>query len=186
MSYSSAVVRMTGIAFGRNELHFAVRLSRQERVDVASDSAFLDFPDASPVSPKPAKASRGRFLSRANQTGTFLPSMVSYSLNEVKGTRQRCSGPSQRFQCALEMLRMLRVPESRLQAEKMIAQKAPTSPRTTRCRLIWTASSAHGQANSEGFREDGEYDRRVDRRPRRGDGETSGPCPAIGLAAPRC
>src|SRR4051812_35845692 len=95
---------------------------------------------------RPAKATRGRFSSRANQTGTFfvifgsshvstdrsfhlrpaskvarriahelagrLPSIVSYSLNEVKGTRQRCSGPSQRFQCALDTSRMFVVPES--------------------------------------------------------------------------
>src|SRR6202030_1767782 len=32
---------------------------------------------------RPAKASRGRLSSGANQTGTFLPSIVSYSENDV-------------------------------------------------------------------------------------------------------
>src|SRR5262245_33042243 len=41
-----------------------------------------------------------------------LHGLVSYSLNDVNGTRQRCSGSSQRFQCALLTLRMFVVPES--------------------------------------------------------------------------
>ena len=38
--------------------------------------------------------------------------MVSYSLNDDIGTRQRLSGPSHRFQCALDVLRMFVVPLS--------------------------------------------------------------------------
>ncbi len=48
----------------------------------------------------------------ANHTGTFLPSIVSYSENDVSGTRQRLSGPSHRFQWLLLVLRMLVVPLS--------------------------------------------------------------------------
>jgi len=38
---------------------------------------------------RPANASRGRSCEIAKHTGTFLPSTVSYSLNDVNGTRQR-------------------------------------------------------------------------------------------------
>jgi hypothetical protein len=41
-----------------------------------------------------------------------LASIVSYSLNEVNGTRQRFAGVSQRFQWPLLTLRMLVVPLS--------------------------------------------------------------------------
>src|SRR5258708_27183885 len=61
---------------------------------------------------RPAKASRGRLSSRANHTGTFLPSIVSYSEKEVNGARHRCSGPSHRLQCALFTLPILVVPLS--------------------------------------------------------------------------
>jgi hypothetical protein len=53
----------------------------------------------------PAKLSRGRVSSAANQTGVFFPSIVSYSENDVNGTRHRLSGPSQRFQWALPTFR---------------------------------------------------------------------------------
>jgi hypothetical protein len=43
---------------------------------------------------RPAKHNRGRLSSSANQTGTFRPSMVSYSENELNDTRQRLSGPA--------------------------------------------------------------------------------------------
>ena len=45
-------------------------------------------------------------------TGTFLPSVVSYSENDVNGTRHRFAGPSHRFQCMLEVLRMFVTPLS--------------------------------------------------------------------------
>src|SRR5258708_32534614 len=60
----------------------------------------------------PAKLSRGRDWSAANQTGVFFPSIVSYSENDVNGTRHRLSGPSQRFQWALLTFRMFVVPLS--------------------------------------------------------------------------
>jgi len=46
---------------------------------------------------RPAKHISGRLSSAANQTGVFLPSIKSYSENDVNGARQRCS-PSHRFQ----------------------------------------------------------------------------------------
>src|SRR5665811_1796986 len=61
---------------------------------------------------RPAKHISGRLSSAANQTGTFLPSMVSYSENDVNGARQRYSGPSHRFQWALLTLRIFVVPPS--------------------------------------------------------------------------
>jgi hypothetical protein len=60
----------------------------------------------------PAKLSRGRVSSAANQIGVFLPSIVSYSENDVNATRHRLSGPSQRFQWALPTFRMFVVPLS--------------------------------------------------------------------------
>jgi hypothetical protein len=41
-----------------------------------------------------------------------LPSIVSYSEKDVNGTRHRFSGPSQRCQCLLVVLRMFVVPLS--------------------------------------------------------------------------
>jgi hypothetical protein len=41
-----------------------------------------------------------------------LPSIVSYSENDVNGTRQRFSGPSHRCQCLLAVLRIFVVPLS--------------------------------------------------------------------------
>jgi hypothetical protein len=38
---------------------------------------------------RPAKDNSGRVSSGANQTGVFLPSIKSYSENDVNGTRQR-------------------------------------------------------------------------------------------------
>jgi hypothetical protein len=60
----------------------------------------------------PAKASRGRLSSVAKQTGTFLPSIVSYSLNEVNDTKHRFSGPSHRCQCLPAVIRMFVTPLS--------------------------------------------------------------------------
>jgi hypothetical protein len=57
-----------------------------------------------------AKQAIGRVSSSANQTSP--PSVLLNSLNELKGTTQRCSGPSHRVQCLLVTLRMLVVPES--------------------------------------------------------------------------
>jgi hypothetical protein len=51
---------------------------------------------------RPAKHISGRLSSAANHTGTFLPSIVSYSENDVNGAKQRCFRPSHRSQCALE------------------------------------------------------------------------------------
>src|SRR5436305_1415744 len=58
----------------------------------------------------PAKQASGRVSSTANQMSP--PSDLLNSLNELNGTTQRCSGPSQRDQCLLFTLRMLVVPES--------------------------------------------------------------------------
>src|SRR3954469_22560490 len=58
----------------------------------------------------PAKQARGRVSSSANQISP--PSALLNSLNELKGTTQRFSTPSQRVQCLLFTLRMLVVPPS--------------------------------------------------------------------------
>ena len=92
--------------------NLGVRLAGQECEDVRRDFAFLRLAHAGPVGPEPGEAEQRPALVEANQTGTFLPSMVSYSENDVNGTRQRCSGTSQRFQWALLTLRMLVVPPS--------------------------------------------------------------------------
>src|ERR1700729_3471463 len=56
----------------------------------------------------PAKQARGRVSSSANQISP--PSALLNSLNELNGTTQRFSTPSQRVQCLLFTLRILVVP----------------------------------------------------------------------------
>src|SRR5712671_2144601 len=58
----------------------------------------------------PAKQARGLVSSSANQMSP--PSPLLNSLNELNGTTQRFSTPSQRVQCLLFTLRMLVVPPS--------------------------------------------------------------------------
>src|ERR1700681_4517026 len=58
----------------------------------------------------PAKQARGRLSSSANQMSP--PSALLNSLNELNGTTQRFSVPSQRVQCLLFTLRMFVVPPS--------------------------------------------------------------------------
>lgn len=58
----------------------------------------------------PAKAASGRLSLRTNHM--FPPSALWNSLKDVKGTRQRFSGPSYRFQCLQAVLRTLVVPLS--------------------------------------------------------------------------
>jgi hypothetical protein len=61
----------------------------------------------------PAKKASGRLSSNANQTGGRVPSgAVSFSAKLVKGTRQRCSGPSQPRQCEDVVCRMFVTPRS--------------------------------------------------------------------------
>src|SRR5580658_5233081 len=63
----------------------------------------------------PAKNASGRLSSSANQTGGCEPSgNASFSENEVKGTTQRESTPSQRRQCGDATLRTFVTPESEL------------------------------------------------------------------------
>ena len=83
----------------------------------------------------PANTARGLLSSRANQVGTFMPSIVSYSLKLVTGTRQRCSGPSQRRQCGDFTFRMFVTPGSVLRPSKTncgdgIPQRAIASSRS--------------------------------------------------------
>src|ERR1700680_4143892 len=59
---------------------------------------------------KPAKQTRGRLSSSANQISP--PSALLNSLKLLNGTTQRFSGPSHRVQCLLFTLRMLVVPPS--------------------------------------------------------------------------
>src|SRR5258708_18207974 len=58
----------------------------------------------------PAKQARGRDSSSANQISP--PSALLNSLNELNGTTQRFSVPSQRVHCLLFTFRMLVVPPS--------------------------------------------------------------------------
>src|SRR5690606_27226174 len=62
----------------------------------------------------PAKNPKGRSGPRANQTGWLRGAPGRWSISEklLKGTRQRCSTPSQRRQCGEEVLRMLVTPGS--------------------------------------------------------------------------
>src|SRR5690349_21714711 len=61
----------------------------------------------------PAKQVRGRSSVRANHTGGCEPSAAfSFSEKLVNGTRQRCSGDSQRRQCGEAVLRTLVTPGS--------------------------------------------------------------------------
>src|SRR3954464_11696192 len=64
---------------------------------------------------RPAKNASGRLSSSANQTVGREPSgRTSFSENEVNGTTQRLSGPSQRRQCGEATLRTLVTPGSDL------------------------------------------------------------------------
>src|SRR5205807_2774144 len=98
---------MTGIALGctRPTSAFGSQVRNAKMSEVTSPSfalrTLVQFVQS------PAKQVSGRLSSEANQTAAFVPSTVSYSENDVKGTRQRCSGTSHRFQWALSTLRML-------------------------------------------------------------------------------
>jgi hypothetical protein len=78
---------MTGIAFRWTRPTSAFG-SQVRNAKMSVVIAFLRLAYAGPVGPEAGLSSW------ANHTGTFLPSMVSYSLKEVNGTRQRCSGPA--------------------------------------------------------------------------------------------
>jgi hypothetical protein len=83
VSTSSGVVRITGIALGwiapTSAFGSVVRNAKMSFVVSPS----LTFRTDVQLAHMPAKASRGRLSSGANQTGTFLPSIVSYSENDV-------------------------------------------------------------------------------------------------------
>lgn len=97
-SYSFAVARITGIALGWTGLTSAFGSQvRNPKTSVVISPSFA-LRTLVQLVHSPANAIRGHVSSSANQTGTFLPSIVSYSEKEVNGTRQRCSGPSHRFQ----------------------------------------------------------------------------------------
>ena len=88
----------------------SVRLGCEECVEVVGGLAFLDLPDRCPIGPDAGKAGEGARVVSANQMSP--PSVLLNSLNELNGTTQRCSGPSQRVQCLLVTLRMFVVPPS--------------------------------------------------------------------------
>lgn len=72
--------------------------------DNASPRLTAALAEMDSVLPAATPSSRtGRLSSGADRTDTFLPSMVSFSENEVNGTRQQLCGSSQRFQCALSL-----------------------------------------------------------------------------------
>src|SRR6202044_2233162 len=99
VSTSSGVVRITGIAFGwmvpTSAFGSVVRNAKMPLVGPPS----LTFRTDVQLVQMPAKQARGRLSSSANQTSP--PSVLLNSLNELNGTTQRCSGPSQRVQCLL-------------------------------------------------------------------------------------
>jgi hypothetical protein len=73
----------------------------------------LTFRTEVQVAHVPARKASGRDSWKANQTGGLLPSCCSsFSAKLVKGTRQRCSGPSQARQCDDVVCRMLVTPRS--------------------------------------------------------------------------
>lgn len=111
-SYSSVVVRITGMALGCTRFTSAFGSQvRKPKTSAVTSPSFALRTEVQFVQ-MPPNPSSGRLSSGANHTGSFLPSMVSYSLKLVNGTRQRLSGPSHRFQCLLLVLRMLVVPLS--------------------------------------------------------------------------
>ena len=73
----------------------------------------LTFRTEVQVAQMPAKKASGRLSSKANQTGgRCRRAASSFSAKLVKGTRQRCSGPSQARQCDEVVCRMLVTPRS--------------------------------------------------------------------------
>src|ERR1700722_19624415 len=110
VSTSPGVVRITGIAFGwmvpTSAFGSVVRKAKMSFVVSPS----LTFRTDVQLVQMPAKQTRGRVSSSANQTSP--PSALLNSLKLLNGTTQRCSRPNHRVQCLLFTLRMLVVPES--------------------------------------------------------------------------
>lgn len=114
-SISSCDLRITGIACGwmapTSRLGAAVRNPKRSLVVSPSFTLRTEVHRVQ----IPAKHPSGRVSSRANQTGRLVPSgRCSLSEKLVKGTRQRCSGPSQRRQCGEAALRIFVTPGSQL------------------------------------------------------------------------
>ncbi|GJD67061.1 hypothetical protein MPEAHAMD_7265 [Methylobacterium frigidaeris] len=98
MRHSSALVSNTGIALGCTgpTTPFA-SIVTNENSWCSSGTGSSSFGPRTPVQGRqiPAKAKSGRLSSRANHTGVLRGFVSAYSLNEVTGTRQRCTGLSQ-------------------------------------------------------------------------------------------
>jgi len=93
-SCSSALVKITGIAFGCTRPTSAFgSVVRKAKMSVLTSPSFA-FRTLIHFVQSPAKHNSGRVSSGANHTGVFLPSIVSYSENDVNGARQRFSGPA--------------------------------------------------------------------------------------------
>jgi hypothetical protein len=94
----------------------------------------------------PAKHASGRVLSKANQTGGWLPfGSASFSEKLVNGTTQRCSTLSQRRQCGDLALRTLVTPGSEFlpfsaNAGDGMPQRAVVSSRPSA--RFWTMGAA--------------------------------------------
>ena len=137
-SISARVVRMTGIALGwigaTTAFGSVVRKAKRSLV-VSPSLTFLTDVQRVQI---PAKKASGRLSSSANQTGGREPSgRTSFSENEVNGTTQRLSTPSQRRQCGEATLRTLVTPGSELRpfsakAGDGMPQRASASSRTLR------------------------------------------------------
>ena len=92
---------------------FGVRLRCQECKSIGRNLALPGLRTDFQRVDIPAKTASGRLSSSANHSGCFLPSaVVSYSENEVHGTTQRLSTPSQRRQCGEAVLRTFVAPRS--------------------------------------------------------------------------
>src|SRR4051794_39088125 len=89
-----------------------VRLGGHAAVEIAGDLALLQLAHARPIGPQACEAEQGTALVRS-KPDRHLPAVDRVVLAERgERTRQRFSGPSQRFQWALSTLRMFVVPRS--------------------------------------------------------------------------
>ena len=93
VSISSPVVRIAGIALGwivATRVLVSVVKKANKSPETSPSFVFLTLVQFVQM---PANAARGRSRPSANQTGDFFPSgLVSYSVNDVNGTMQRCEG----------------------------------------------------------------------------------------------
>src|SRR3546814_4189736 len=99
--------------FFKQKTAYEMRISDWSSDVCSSDLSRTFRTDVHPCTQIPAKNASGRSSASANHAGGREPSGCgSGSLNDVHGTTQRLSGPSQRRQCGDLTLRTLVTPGS--------------------------------------------------------------------------